>query len=202
MELTAGDTMREMRSLLLALRPLALTADDLPGALAGVCRSYGERLGIPVSAELDPAGLEPGEVPPAVEHAILRVTQEAVANAARHAAPSRITVRLEVNGGHAVLEVADDGRGFDVTARPLDAARDGGGLGLHTMRDRVAELGGLLTVESTPGQGTRVHARFPLRAASRTAEAVTAEAVTAAGVTVPGVTVPGVTSAGSTREGR
>jgi signal transduction histidine kinase len=217
MERTAGDTMREMRSLLLALRPLALTADDLPGALAGVCRSYGERLGIPVSAELDPAGLEPGEVPPAVEHAILRVTQEAVANAARHAAPSRITVRLEVNGGHAVLEVADDGRGFDVTARPLDAARDGGGLGLHTMRDRVAELGGLLTVESTPGQGTRVHARFPLRAASRTAEAVTAEAVTAAGVTaeavtaeavtaagvtVPGVTVPGVTSAGSTGEGR
>jgi two-component system, NarL family, sensor histidine kinase LiaS len=176
MERTAGDTMREMRSLLLALRPVALAADDLPGALAGVCRSYGERLGIPVSAELDPAGLEPGEVPPAVEHAILRVTQEAVGNAARHAAAARITVRLEADAEHAVLEVADDGRGFDVTAQPRDGARDGGGLGLHTMRDRVTELGGQLSVESTPGAGTRVRARFPLRAASRTAAGIAEEA--------------------------
>jgi signal transduction histidine kinase len=53
MERTAGDTMREMRSLLLALRPVALEGDDLPGALAGVCGSYGERLAIPVTAQLD-----------------------------------------------------------------------------------------------------------------------------------------------------
>jgi signal transduction histidine kinase len=174
MERTAGDTMREMRSLLLALRPVALEEDDLPGAVAGVCRSYAERLGIPVSAELDLTGLGPGGLPPAVEHAILRVTQEAVANAARHADPNRILVRLQVDGGRAVLEVADDGRGFDVSAPP----RDGGGLGLglHTMRDRVTELGGLLTVESAPGDGTRVRACFQLREASRTGEGVTEEA--------------------------
>ncbi len=161
MERTAGDTMREMRSLLLALRPVALAEDDLPGALAGVCRSYEERLGIPVSAELDLTTVGPGGLPPAVEHALLRVTQEAVGNAARHAGPARITVRLEANGGRAVLEVADDGRGFDVTAPPRDGA--GLGLGLHTMRDRVTELGGRLTVESGPGAGTRVRASFPLR---------------------------------------
>jgi signal transduction histidine kinase len=181
MERTAGDTMREMRSLLLALRPVALEEDDLPGALAGVCRSYTERLGIPVSAELDLTGLGPDGLPPAVEHAILRVTQEAVGNAARHASPARITVRLEADGGRAVLEVADDGRGFDVTAPPRDG--DGLGLGLHTMRDRVTELGGLLTVESGPGEGTRVRACFPLRAPSRTGDGRTREGAEGEGVT-------------------
>ncbi len=175
MERTAGDTMREMRSLLLALRPVALTEDDLPGALAGVCRSYAERLGIPVSAELDLTGLGPDGLPPAVEHAILRVAQEAVANAARHASPARIAVGLEANGACAVLEVADDGRGFDVSAPPRDG--DGRGLGLRTMRDRVTELGGLLTVESAPGQGTRVRASFPLLAASLTVSGRTGEGV-------------------------
>jgi signal transduction histidine kinase len=181
MERTAGDTMREMRSLLLALRPVALAEDDLPGALAGVCRTYEERLGIPVGTELDLARLGPGGLPPAVEHAVLRVTQEAVANAARHAGAARITVRLEADGGRAVLEVADDGRGFDVTAPPRDG--DGLGLGLHTMRDRVTELGGLLTVESGPGEGTRVRACFPLRAPSRTGNGRTGEGVEGEGVT-------------------
>ena len=186
MERTAGDTMREMRSLLLALRPVALEEDDLPGALAGVCRSYGERLGIPVSAELDLTGLGPGGLPPAVEHAILRVTQEAVANAARHADPGQIKVRLEADGGRAVLEVADDGRGFDVTAPPRDGA--GLGRGLHPKRDRVTELGGLLTVESGPGEGTRVRASFPLRALGRTGEGRTEDGRTGEGVEGEGVT--------------
>jgi len=180
MERTAGDTMREMRSLLLALRPVALAEDDLPGALAGVCRSYEERLGIPVSAELDLAGLAPGGLPPAVEHAILRVAQEAVANAARHADPARITVRLDADGGRAVLEIDDDGRGFDVTAPPRDGP--GLGLGLHTMRDRVTELGGLLTVESGPGEGTRVRALFPLRALRRAGEGRAGDGAEGAGV--------------------
>jgi signal transduction histidine kinase len=184
MERTAGDTMREMRSLLLALRPVALAEDDLPGALAGVCRSYAERLGIPVSAEVDLTRTGPDGLPPTVEHAILRVAQEAVANAARHAGPSRITVRLHAIGGQAVLEVADDGRGFDVTA-----PRAGDGLGLHTMRDRVTELGGLLTVDSGPGDGTQVRAWFPLPAASLAGEGVCGEAVgreAVAGETVAG----------------
>jgi two-component system, NarL family, sensor histidine kinase LiaS len=190
MERTAGDTMREMRALLLALRPVALAEDDLPGALAGVCRSYEERLGIPVGAELDLTSVGPGGLPPGVEHALLRVTQEAVANAARHAGPARITVRLEADGGRAVLEVTDDGRGFDVTAPPRDG--DGLGLGLHTMRDRVTELGGLLTVESWPGEGTRVRASFPLRALSRTGEGRTGEGRAGDGRTGEGAEGAGV----------
>jgi signal transduction histidine kinase len=159
MERTAGGAMREMRSLLLALRPVALEEADLAGAIDGVCHAYTDRLGIPVRAEFELAGVGAAGLPPAVEHAVLRVTQEAVANAARHAGPGQVTVRLHADSRHARLEVADDGRGFDVVNEPADT----GGLGLHTMRDRVTQLGGQLTIDSAPGEGTRVRACFPLR---------------------------------------
>ncbi len=157
MERTAGDTMREMRSLLLALRPVALEEADLTRAVEGVCNSYSERLDIPVRSEVDLAGPGPAELPTALEHAVLRVTQEAVANAARHAEPRQVTVLLRADRRHVLLEVADDGRGFDVM-RPPNAD----GLGLQTMRDRVTELGGQLVIDSVPGEGTRVRASFPL----------------------------------------
>ncbi len=158
MERTAGDTMREMRSLLLALRPVALEEAGLARAIDGVCHAYSQRLDIPVRSEVDLAGLDPAGLPPALEHAVLRVTQEAVANAARHAEPGQVTVLLQTDGRQVLLEIADDGRGFDVTW-----PQNPGGLGLHTMRDRVTELGGQLTIDSVPGAGTRVRASFPLR---------------------------------------
>jgi signal transduction histidine kinase len=160
MERTAGETMREMRSLLLALRPVALEEAGLARAIEGVCHAYSERLRIPVRSEVGLAGLGPTGLPPALEHAVLRVTQEAVANAARHAEPGQVTVFLHTDSGHVLLEITDDGCGFDVT-RPPNAS----GLGLHTMRDRVAELGGQLSIDSAPGAGTRVRASFPLREA-------------------------------------
>jgi signal transduction histidine kinase len=152
MERTAADTMREMQSLLLALRPVALE-DGLAGALAGVCRAYRERLGADVRADLAPLALDPE-----LEHAILRITQEGLANAVRHAGAGVIRVRLDAAGQQVELDVADDGRGFD-PARP-----DPGGLGLSAMRDRAAEQGGTLTVHSAPGAGTVVRARFPVAA--------------------------------------
>jgi signal transduction histidine kinase len=164
MERTAGGALREMRSLLLALRPVALEEADLGRAIEGVCHAYSERLGIPVRSEFELAGPGTAALPAAVEHAVLRVTQEAVANAARHADPAQVTVRLQADSGHVDLEVADDGRGFDVAARLAEA----GGLGLQTMRDRVTELGGRLTIDSAPGAGTRVRACFPLPAADVT----------------------------------
>ena len=170
MERTAGGAMREMRSLLLALRPAALEEADLAGAIEAVCHAYSERLGIPVRAEVGLTGLGATALTPAMEHAVLRVTQEAVANAARHAGPAQITVRLQVAEGQVQLEVADDGHGFDVADRRAHAS----GLGLRTMHDRVTELGGSLTIDSTPGDGTRVRAGFPLRAAGPVAAEVPA----------------------------
>jgi len=153
MERTAGDTMREMQSLLLALRPVALAEVGLASAIESICHAYTERMGVRVLADLDPVIL-----PPAIEHAVLRVTQEALANAVRHADADLITVRLRPDGGQVLLEVADDGRGFEVAAGETGTA----GLGLCAMRDRVAEHGGQLTIDSAPGTGTRVRASFPV----------------------------------------
>jgi signal transduction histidine kinase len=153
MERTAGDTMREMQSLLLALRPVALDEVGLASAIEGICHAYTERMGVRVRAELEPVTL-----PPAIEHAVLRVTQEALANAVRHAAADVITVRLRgSDGGHVLLEITDNGRGFTVAAQEAGTA----GLGLRAMRDRVAEHGGLLAIDSAPGTGTRVRACLP-----------------------------------------
>jgi signal transduction histidine kinase len=153
MERTAGETMREMQALLLELRPMALDEVGLPAALAEICRAYRDRLGVEVQAELDPVVLSP-----ALEHAVLRVTQEAIANAVKHSAAGTVRVRLHGAENQIMLQVTDDGRGFDVTD-------DSGGIGLRAMRDRVREHGGVLTIESARSQGTAVTATFPGRQA-------------------------------------
>jgi signal transduction histidine kinase len=152
MERTAGDTMREMQSLLLALRPVALDEVGLASAIEDICHAYTQRLGVRVLAELEPLALASG-----LEHAILRVTQEALANAVRHADADHLTVRLRDDGAAVMLEVTDNGHGFDA-----DAEQTGGaGLGLRAMRDRVAEAGGVLSIVSAAGLGTQVRASFP-----------------------------------------
>jgi signal transduction histidine kinase len=152
MERTAGDSMREMQALLLELRPIALGEAGLVTALDGICRAYRERLGVCVRAELAPLVL-----PSPAEHAVLRVAQEALANAVKHAGAGVIRLRLDGDQARVTIEVSDDGAGFDAH-RVSDA-----GLGLRAMRDRTAELGGTLDIESAPGAGTTVRAAFPLR---------------------------------------
>lgn len=147
MEHTVSGTLHEMQALLLELRPVALREAGLLPALDELCRAYRDRLGIAVEADLEPVELDP-----AAEPAVLRVVQEALANAVKHARPSRVVLRVrDAGGGRVLLSVCDDGAGFD----PVRAAeRHGMGLGL--MRERVAELGGELRLESTPGEGTTV----------------------------------------------
>ena len=155
MEQTAGNTMREMQTLLLALRPVALDEVGLTTALEEICRAYRERLGVDVRAELECPVL-----PATLEHTIFRVTQEALANAVKHASAEVIRVRLRAGPEQAVLEVADNGCGFDPDRGPV---ADTGGLGLRAMRDRVTEQQGQLEIDSAPGTGTIVRATFPRR---------------------------------------
>ncbi len=155
MERTASETMREMQALLLELRPMALDEVGLPAALAEICRAYRDRLGVDVRAEVESVALSP-----ALEHAVLRVTQEAIANSVKHSAAANVQVRLRGDEDEIVLRVTDDGRGFDLAE---DADGAGGGLGLRVMRDRVAEHGGVLAIESARGHGTAVIATFPRR---------------------------------------
>ena len=90
------------------------------------------------------------------EVAVYRVAQEALANAVRHAAASRVTVTLEAHDGVLVLEVGDDGRGFERAALARAA------LGLVAMEERATGLGGTLRVRSAPGAGTTVRLECPL----------------------------------------
>ena len=150
MEQTATQTMHEMQALL-ELRPVVLEDAGLIPALEELCSAYQERLGVTIDADLDPVTL----APPA-EHAVLRIVQEALANAVKHAQPNRIRLRLHHQDGQVAVTVTDDGAGFDPS---LATQRHGMGLGL--MRERVAELGGTLQLDSTPGQGTTVQILLP-----------------------------------------
>ena len=89
---------------------------------------------------------------PELQHALVRITREAVSNAIRHGQPGRIGVRLRGEAEGCQLLVEDDGRGFDLA----EVQRSGTGYGLISMTERATSLGATLTIDSTPGQGTRV----------------------------------------------
>jgi len=146
---TVATAIHEMRALVLDLHPSALTDKGLGPALEDLCASYRARLGMKVTARVEPVQLDA-----AGQHALLRVAQEAMANAARHADATTVRLELRAVAGGAVLEVADDGRGFDTNG----ASTPTGGVGLRLMRERIAELGGELALDSRPGSGTTVRA--------------------------------------------
>ena len=102
-----------------------------------------------------------------LEVALLRVAQEALANAAHHAHPSRVAVTLSYLDDEVALDVVDDGVGFDPASVSGSTPADGSGYGLTAMRQRVAERGGTLEVESEPGGGTALSARVPLAVGCR-----------------------------------
>jgi signal transduction histidine kinase len=96
-------------------------------------------------------GEEP-ELPLGAKEAIYRVAREALHNVTKHAAAGRVELRLMPEAGGLVLEVCDDGRGFD------PGAAFPGHLGLRSMRERIERLGGRFEIDSAAGRGTRVRA--------------------------------------------
>lgn len=135
---------RQMRALLLELRPPSLEGLDLEVGLHELAATYGTRLGIAVDARVAP----PPAVPAGVQETLLYIAQEALANAARHSGAGRIEVTLAAPGGGIELRVADDGRGFE----PGEAR----GMGLQIAAERAREIGAELDVRSGPGRGTEV----------------------------------------------
>ncbi|MFC6016166.1 ATP-binding protein [Plantactinospora solaniradicis] len=152
MELSLARMMREMRAMLLELRPIALEDAGLAEALDELCRAYEVRLGISISSRIDSLRLGAP-----VEHAVLRVVQEALGNAVRHGEPDAIELRVAETDGRVTVTVHDDGRGFDSVKT---AGRHG--MGLKLMRERVGELGGTVEVVSAPEQGTTVKVLLPV----------------------------------------
>lgn len=149
---TVQSTNREMRALLLELRPTTLEEKGLIPALEELTASYLQRLGIKIDADLESVPMTP-----AAELAALRIAQEGLANAIKHADATTIRLSMHSRGRLAEITVSDDGRGFDPGANGADH-----GLGLRLMRERVEELGGSLTVGSQPGAGTVVTATLPV----------------------------------------
>jgi len=149
---TAQDAVQDLRLLIYELRPPILEQQGLAVAIQ-------ERLdAVEGRAGLETEFVVQGEHPltAAVEQALYRVAQEALNNALKHAQARRITVQLEQAPQQTRLTVMDDGIGFD----PAAAAAHGG-LGLRGMAERVAALGGRLTVDSAPRQGTVVAVEVP-----------------------------------------
>jgi signal transduction histidine kinase len=142
----------EMRALIFELRPDALEREGLVSALEKRVEALRARHRLDVTAAL---GEEPDLVP-AVKEALYRVAQEALHNVVKHARARRVTLLLEAGEGKLALTIEDDGVGFD------PQADHPGHLGLHTMRERVVELGGTLAIESARGRGTMVRATVPV----------------------------------------
>jgi signal transduction histidine kinase len=149
------EAITEMRRILVALRPPALDAAGLSDALRRSLEESAREAGWSVEFT-DAVG--DVRIPAAVETAVFRIFQEALANARRHAATDGVRVDLRRDGGWLVLDVRDDGAGF-AGAAGAAAAR---GLGLTSMRERARLLGGTCSVETAPGRGTRVCARLPI----------------------------------------
>jgi signal transduction histidine kinase len=144
----AREALDELRSLVFELRPPDLERDGLCGALrkhVEVLRRLQQReIELDVDDELPADADRDGEV--------LRIAQEALQNALRHAHAERVTVGLRAADGHVVLEVSDDGVGFDPDAARLRARR----LGLTSMEERARRIGGRLEIHSERGAGTTV----------------------------------------------
>lgn len=140
------------------LRPAALDHLGLSAALANLVRGWSERFHI--TAEYHASGVDSLRLPPDSEINLYRLAQEALHNVYKHAGATNVGVFLERRGGHVVLIVEDDGRGFDPEEVSHDG--DGAGMGLIGMRERAALVGGELDVESSPGGGTAVYVRVLL----------------------------------------
>ncbi|HEY3681931.1 MAG TPA: sensor histidine kinase [Streptosporangiaceae bacterium] len=152
----ARDSLAEARRTVHAVRPEALEHARLPEAIADTAVQWSAMHG--VRADVTTTG-DARPLHPAVETALLRTTQEALANVAKHAAASRVGLTLSYMEDVVTLDVRDDGVGFDPA---LPCRSDGeGGFGLTAMRQRMRRLTGRLDIESEPGGGTAISASVP-----------------------------------------
>jgi signal transduction histidine kinase len=155
----AREGLAEARRSVMALRLDQTRRAGLELAL----RQLAERSTVPggVTCSFEGGGITTG-LKPEYEHELLRIAQEAVSNAVRHARPHAIRITMTDETAHWVMSVEDDGRGME--QRPELYAREG--FGLTSMRQRASAIGGEWQIESQPGAGTRVSVRLPKRKAA------------------------------------
>lgn len=155
-ELTAH-ALEDVRRVALDLRPTILDDLGLGPALEWRVDELNKHGGMRASVHV--SGLDE-RLPSEMALALYRVAQESLSNASRHAQAAQVEVTLVRRPGQIVLQVCDDGVGFDPSAPPEDADRHG--LGLLGMRERMRMIGGELAIISSPGRGTQIRAQAPL----------------------------------------
>jgi signal transduction histidine kinase len=137
------------------LRPVTLDDLGLAAALRNYTTQWSKQFGI--TAEFHARGFEGERATPEVENNLYRIAQEALNNVAKHARASRVDVILERRDRNTVLIIEDDGSGFDpVATGPFES------MGVASMRERAALVGGTLEIESKPEKGTTVFVRIQL----------------------------------------
>jgi len=155
----ARRTSKEIRQMLFTLRPLILESEGLRAALKDLSRKIDEMHGQTVHVDVDPqieSAMEVGK-----QGVIFFIVEEAVNNARKHARAEHIWVRLKPDGEMALLEIEDNGVGFNV-AEVQDNYEKRGSLGMVNLYERAEMVHGILRFESTRGQGTRISVKIPM----------------------------------------
>ncbi len=160
----AREALAKVRDLTLMLRPAQLDVAGLEVALRNHLERFLEASGLTFQLRCEALVPRPD---PDTEIALFRITQEAVTNVLRHAAATHIDIRLRGAGECVELHLVDDGSGFDVERKQAEALT----AGMFGMHERAQLLGGEFQIRSTPGLGTELWARLPLRSHTVTMEA-------------------------------
>jgi len=155
--------LKDIRQIALGLRPGLLDDLGLAPAIERVAAEVQE--GHALKVTVDVAGVAGIRLPDAIETAVFRIFQEAINNVVKHSAATQASVQARLQDGAVVLQVSDNGRGFDM-GKMRGGANASGRLGLAGMRERATLLGGTLAIEAKPGQGTRVTAAIPTEVAA------------------------------------
>jgi signal transduction histidine kinase len=155
----AVHTQNEIVKLMKELRPTLLDELGLPAAISRYAKDSLESLGTKVSTEFK--GVE-GRLPTEVEVTLFRISQGMIGNILEHAEAKNASIRLECNARECVLDIKDDGKGFDVS-KITRVDKGGRGAGLFTMKERARLVGGRCSIKSQPGKGTKIVVRVPLK---------------------------------------
>ena len=147
------EAMLDMRSLVFELHPLVLEKEGLLAALQTRLAAVEGRSGLKTEIRVEGEG----QLPITIEKELYRIAQEGLNNVIKHAKAKSVRIGLKYGDQSVCMELWDDGTGFD-----LEAASASGGMGLPGIEERVNKIGGTLTLESSPGEGTRLSVMVPL----------------------------------------
>lgn len=157
-EAVVSMTVRQLREVVFELHPVGSAHEGTVGAIRAVADRQARRANFRhrISVAEEVCGIQ--------DLLLFSVARELLSNVAKHAAASEVSLIIDKVGGRLVLEVGDDGRGFDPDS--VDAAAEAGHVGLTLVAERLEALGGSLEIESANGQGTQVRAVFPAATAT------------------------------------